>query len=246
MQRISLSIAQWKVIQEIIAPRKPKYLLQDVMQGLLYLVKIGCQWRMLPDCSPIWQLVYYYFSRWRGSGLIEELLHRLREIARRRIGKNASASLGIMDSQSVKSGCSRAMKGFDGNKKVNGRKRHIVVDTNGWLLAILVHVANIHDSKAAPLLLRRLKESLQGIRLLFADGGYRGELIEKVKDTIGCMLQIVPRAAQGGVSPKRWVVERTFSWFSYQRRLAMDYEYLNETAEAMVQLAAIKILIRKI
>lgn len=247
MSSIFLSVTQWQVIQQILEckPRKRKHCLQEIIQGIFYLVKTGCQWRMLPTCFPKWQLVYYYFSLWRDSGLIEELLHQLREKARIKIGKRASVSVGILDSKSVPSGCNRAMKGFDGNKKVNGRKRHIVVDTNGWLLVVLVHVANIHDSKMAYLLLRRLKESIFGIRLLFADGGYRGELIALVKSMLGYTLQIVPRAAQGGVSPKRWIVERTFAWFGFQRRLSMDYEYLNETAEAMVQIAAINLLIRK-
>jgi len=248
MQQITLSIAQWQFIQKILEhkPRQRKHSLQEVMQGIFYLVKTGCQWRMLPSCYPKWQLVYYYFSLWRDNGLIDELLHHLREKVRKRMGKKASPTVGIMDSQSVKSACNRAMKGFDGNKKVNGRKRHIVVDTNGWLMAVLVHSANIHDTKMAPLLLRRLKESLYGIKVLYADGGYRGELIETVKKTLGYVLKIVPKAAQGGVSPKRWIVERTFAWFGNQRRLSLDYEYLNETAEAMTQLAAINLLIRKI
>jgi putative transposase len=221
MNKMNFTVAQWQVIKEIvdINERKRKYCLKSVFRAIFYLLKTGCQWRMLPDYYPRWEIVYYYFSLWRDANLIEEILHTFREKARVKKGKKAGASAGVIDSQSVRSGCNNAMKGFDGNKKVKGRERHIVVDTNGWLIATLVHCANIHDSQATSLLLRRLKESVCGIKLIFADGGYRGELIEKVKATLGYIIQIIPKAAQGGFSPRRWVVERTFAWFGYQRKV---------------------------
>ena len=181
--------------------------------------------------------------------IIEEVVHRLRELARRKRGKNAGASAGIIDSQSVRSGLPNAIKGFDGNKKVNGRKRHIVTDTNGWLLAILVHSANLHDSTMAMLLFRRLRESVHGILAIFADGGYRGKLADNAMIAFGYALKVVmrsDRARKSDVVPKRWVVERSFAWMNAHRRLSKDYELLCESSEAMVQLSAIKILLNKI
>jgi len=248
MRQIQLSTGQWQFIKQFLeaTPRKRQHSLERIVEAIFYLVKTGCQWRMLPTYYPKWQLVYYYFSKWRDSGIIEELLHKLREYLRIKKGKKAGATLGIVDSQSVKSGCNNAMKGFDGNKKVNGRKRHIVVDSNGWLLAVLVHNANLHDSTMAIYLFRILKEAIHRITVILADGGYRGKLIENTKIKYGYILKIIPKAVGNVVSPNRWIVERTFAWFSFQRRLSLDYEYLNETAEAMVQLAAINILARKI
>lgn len=246
-----LTDRQWQVIKIMLpqSARKRKHGLRAVWNGLLYLVRTGCQWRMLPKCFPAWQTVYYHYSRWRDMEVIEEVMHRLREIARRKRGKNPCASAGIIDSQSVKSGLPNALKGFDGNKKVNGRKRHIVTDTNGWLLAVLVHSANLHDSTMAVLLFRRLKESIHGILAIFADGGYRGKLVGNAASALGYAVNIVMRSDKRerfNVVPKRWVVERSFAWMNAHRRLSKDYELLCESAETMVQLSAIKILLNKI
>lgn len=246
-----LTDRQWQVIKNMLpdADRKRKHDLRTIWNGLMYLVKTGCQWRMLPKCFPGWHLVYYYYGRWRDMEIIEEVMHRLRELARSKKGKSPSPTAGIVDSQSVKGGLSAAMKGFDGNKKVNGRKRHIVTDTNGWLLAVLVHSANLHDSTMAMLLFRRLKESLNGILAIFADGGYRGKLAESAMQRFGYALNIVMRNDNGKkfkVVPKRWVVERSFAWMNAHRRLSKDYEFLCESSETMVQLSGIKILLNKI
>ena len=246
-----LTDRQWQVIKNMLPQpnRKRKHDLRGIWNSLLYLVKTGCQWRMLPKCFPDWRLVYYYYSRWRDIEIIEEIMHHLRELARIKIGKSAKATAAVVDSQSVKSGLSCAMKGFDGNKKINGRKRHIVTDTNGWLLAVLVHSANLHDSTMAMLLFRRLKESLHGILAIFADGGYRGKLVDSAMQTFGYVIHIVMRNDDRKtfkVVPKRWVVERSFAWMNGHRRLSKDYEFLCESSETMVQLSAIKILMSKI
>lgn len=223
--------------------------MRSVLDALMYLVKTGCQWRMLPNDFPKWQLVYYYFRTWTEQEIIEDILHQVREQARKKNGKNDQARVGIIDSQSVRSNNNRALKGIDGGKKVKGRKRHIIVDTNGWLLAVLVHAANLHDSTMAGLLIRRLKESISGIQVIYADGGYRGELIDKVKQAYNYVIKIVMRndsSSKFKVLPKRWIVERTFSWFDNDRRLSRDVEYLTEISEAMVQLSAIKLLLKKI
>ena len=165
------------------------------------------------------------------------------------MGQNASASLGIMDSQSVRWGNNRALNGIDGNKGVKGIKRHSIVDKNGFLIAIMVTAANIHDSKAALLLMRVLKEFLCGIKVILADGGYRGELAEQTKTMFGYIIQVVMRRDSNKAFtpiPKRWVIERTFSWFDNDRRLCRNYEMLFKTAEEMVKISAIKLLLNKI
>ena len=159
-------------------------------------------------------------------------------------------SLGIMDSQSVRWGNNRSLNSFDGNKKVKGIKRHIVVDKNGFLLAIMVTVANVHDSKAVDLLMRTLQYFLCPIKVILADGGYRGEVIENIKNKFGYIIQVVMRSdgRKTGFKPihKRWIVERTFSWFDNDRRLCRNYELLLETSENMVKIATIKLLLNKI
>ena len=165
------------------------------------------------------------------------------------MGQNSRATLGIMDSQSVRWGINRALNSFDGNKKVKGIKRHVVVDKNGFLIAVMVGVAHVHDSKAALLLMRVLKEFLSSIKVIIADGGYRGELADEVKKIFGYVINVVMRTDKDTeFKPvnKRWVIERTFSWFDNDRRLCRNYELLLESSENMVKLSAIKLLLNKI
>ncbi|WP_281635933.1 IS5 family transposase [Flavobacterium marginilacus] len=205
---------------------------------------------MLPKDFPKWQLVYYYYWKWSNLECFDLLLSKLREKVRFNRGQNTMPSLGIMDSQSVRWGNNRSLNSFDGNKKVKGIKRHIVVDKNGFLLAIMVTVANVHDSKAADLLMRTLHYFLCPIKVILADGGYRGEVIENIKNKFGYIIQVVMRSddRKMGFKPihKRWIVERTFSWFDNDRRLCRNYELLFETSENMVKIATIKLLLNKI
>lgn len=159
----------------------------------MYLVKTGCQWRMLPKDFPKWELVYYYYSKWANAEDFDLLLSKLREKVRLKNHQYAEPSLAIMDSQSVKWGNNRSLKGFDGNKKVKGIKRHMLVDKNGFLLAVMVTVANIHDSKATELLMKTLAYLFIPVKIILADGGYRGEIIEQVKNKFGYLIQIVMR-----------------------------------------------------
>lgn len=155
-----------------------------------------------------------------------------------------------MDIQSVRWGNNRSLKGFDGNQKGKGIKRHVVVDKNGFLLAIMVTVANIHDSKAVFLLMRTLNYFLCPVKVILADGGYRGEIIEQIKNKFGYVIQVVMRSdnrkSASKLTHKRWVVERIFAWFDSDRRLCRNYELLIDTSENMVKLAAIKHLLNKI
>jgi transposase len=247
-----LSDNQWQFIKNTLqlGERKRKHNLRSIWNAIHYLVKTGCQWRMLPLNFAKWQLVYYYYKKWSDLEEFDLLLSKLREHIRVKKGQNAQASLGIMDSQSLRWGNNRALNSYDGNKKVKGVKRHIIVDKNGFLVAVMVTVAHIHDSKAVMLLMRVLKEMLCSIKVIIADGGYRGEIAEQVKKSFGYLIQVVMRSdgKKAGFKPahKRWVVERTIAWFDNDRRLCRNYEFLLESSENMVKLAAIKLLLNKI
>lgn len=250
MYQTNLNDAQWQRIEKLLpnANRKRKHDLRKIWDALLYIVKTGCQWRMLPKEFPSWQIVYYYYSRWQED-VYDELLEKLRNQLRAKRGQNKDASAAIIDSQTVRSANNRSLMSIDGNKKVKGIKRHVAVDKNGWLITVMVTVAHIHDSKAAELLMRKLKETIWGIKYIIADGGYRGELIEKAKSIFNYILQIVMRNTtdkQFKPLPMRWVIERTFSWFDNDRRLCRNYELLFDSSEAMVKISAIKLLLNKI
>lgn len=252
MYPTDLSETQWQFIKKTLQlnDRKRKHDLRCIWNGILYLVKTGCQWRMLPADFAKWQLVYYYYKKWSDLEQFDLLLEKSRALVRVKQGQNAGASLGIMDSQSVRWGNNRALNSFDGNKKVKGIKRHVIVDKNGFLLAVMVTVAHIHDSKAVFLLMRVLRELLCGIKVIVADGGYRGKIAEQVRNRFGYIIQVVMRSddrkAEFKPTHKRWVVERTFAWFDNDRRLCRNYELLLESSENMVKLSAIKLLLNKI
>ena len=246
-----LTDSQWQVIKSIVDNRrKRKYSLRSIVNAILYITKSGCQWRMLPMNYPPWQSVYYYFNRWKSYGIIEELHDQLVEKVRMKSKKQALPTFGIIDSQSAKAiNICQGEVGYDGGKKTKGRKRHIVVDTLGLILAIVIHPANIHDSKAAVDVFRALKEKyVSGIIKIFADGGYRGdELFDWTKRTMGWVIEVVKRNETGNfkVLPKRWIVERTFAWISFQRRMSKDYERLSETSQAFVQLSMVRVMLNK-
>lgn len=243
--------SQWEIIKEDFDwQRKRKYDLCDILNAILYLLKTGCQWRMLPHQEEIpWKTVYDYFWRWKKQGLIEKVVAKLRENYRESENREATPSAACMDSQSVKGTRVGLERGVDGGKKVKGRKRHILTDTLGLVLAVYVHAANLHDSKAAEELLNRVKGKFPRLQVVFADGGYRGKLVDWVKKTLGWALQITLRSEKSTnfePLPKRWVVERTFAWFESYRRLSRDYEFSPDTSETMVYLATMKLLLNRL
>jgi len=252
MYSTDLTQTQWQFIKSSlnIDERRRKHDLREIWNAINYLVKTGCQWRMLPIDFPKWQLVYYYYRKWASLEWFDLLLEKLRSKVRVKMGQKSEASLGIMDSQSVRWGNNKSLNSYDGNKKVKGIKRHVVVDKNGFLIAIMVSVAHVHDSKAALLLMRVLKEFLCSIKVIIADGGYRGELASEVKKVFGYIIHVVMRKDDTSKEfkpvSKRWVIERTFSWFDNDRRLCRNYELLFESSENMVKLSAIKLLLNKI
>jgi len=252
MKRYPTDLAdnQWQVINNILHDtRKRKHELKELWNAMLYIVKSGCQWRMLPSDFPKWQLVYYYFRKWASWGVIEQVHDEIHQKVRKSLGKEESPSLGLMDSQSVKTSSMTIEKGFDGNKQINGRKRHIMTGTLGFLMAIVIHNANINDREDAKLLLEKAKCKYHRLTKILVDQGYTGELIEWTMKIFGWIIEVVNKVAgiyRFNVLPKRWIVERTFGWFNFQRRLSKDYEVLPCCSEAMIRLVMIRIMLNKI
>jgi putative transposase len=204
---------------------------------------------MLPKEFGCWNTVYYYYRKWKETGVIEQLHEQLRDFVRKVSGRPVSPSACCIDSQSVKMSRQPGLKGVDGGKRVKGRKRHIVTDTMGLLLVVVVHAANVHDSQSAMMVIEGLRGRFPRLKTIFADGGYRGELVENVKLIFGWFVSIVLRSDSNKgfvVLPKRWVVERTLSWFEGFRRLSKDYEVQPCTSEAMIQLAMIQIMLNRV
>jgi len=248
----NLTDKQWQVIENFLdgKKRKRKHSLRDIMNAIFYLLKTGCQWRMLPSDFAPWNTVYFYYSKWKNEGLIEELNEILRNYIRNKSGKSISPSVGIIDSRSVKTTRLGGLdRGIDGCKKVKGRKQHIITDTMGLLLAVVVHAANVHDSQSAFRVIGQLQYRFSHLVKIIADGGYRGDLVENVKHAFGWTMQVVLRTDSNKgfqVVQKRWIVERTFAWFENDRRLCRNFELTFDSAEEMVKIAAIKLLMNKI
>jgi putative transposase len=244
-----LNDMQWQVIENIQNDKRRRgHSLRTIWNAIFYINATGCQWRLLPNDFPPWQTVYYHFSNWKRNGLIEEVHGALVALTRRNAGKNAMASVGIIDSQSVKTtAVGGECRGYDAGKKTKGRKRHIVVDTMGLIISVMVHSAQIQDRDGAKLIMDKIKQDLIYLVKIFADAGYAGKLVEYATKTYNWVVEIVRRSDTGfKVLPKRWIVERTFSWINNSRRNSKDYEYLAETSEAMIQLAMVRVMLNRV
>jgi len=229
------------------APRRVN--MREVINARRYLSRTGCQWRMLPHDLPPWEKVYYYFSQWRNDGTWERINRELRMEVRVSVGKDPEPSAAILDSQSVKSTEMGEARGYDAGKKVNGIKRHLLVDTLGLVLTVMVLTADIQDRDGARLLLEKVKGRFPRLQKIWADGGYTGTLVEWVKQFCHWVLDIVKRndTVKGfAVLPHRWIVERTFGWLNRFRRLSKDYERLPASGEAMVYLAMITLMTKRL
>jgi putative transposase len=253
-----LTNEQWQILRKLLprpsrrgAPRK--VCRRAVVNAILYVLRSGCAWRLLPHEFPKWKTVYGIFLGWRNDGTWQRIHDALRDALRRQEGRKTSPSAAIIDSQTIKTTEVGGRREYDAGKKFNGRKRHIVVDTLGLILTLVVHPANVQDYDEAVLVLKilgQLKGRFRRLKVIFADSAYgRNDLPEAVKAAFGCLLQTVLRPAHVkgfGVLPKRWIVERTFGWLGRYRRHSKDYERNTASSEAMIYIAMIHVMLRRL
>jgi putative transposase len=265
-----LTDAEWSyLVPHLPAPkevgRPRRHAVRDILNAIFYLLRSGCAWRLLPHDLPPWKTVYHYFRLWRVQGIWDTIHQALHAAIRAKGGRDPHPSAAIIDSQSVKTTMVGGPRGYDGGKKVNGRKRHLLVDTPGLIIRAMVHPADITDRDGAKLLLAPLQGQLPRLQPVWADSAYTGQVREWIQTALGCTVEIVkhwwtglrwvwlapgqePPTIPSGfhVLPRRWVVERTFAWLVMYRRLGKDYEELPETSEALIYLAMSRLMVKRL
>ncbi|KOG51292.1 transposase [Streptomyces griseoflavus] len=253
--------AEWRLVEPLLPPqacttptggRPEKYDRRDVIDAIRYVVDNGIKWRALPiDFGVPWRTLFAYFQRWAAAGVVGRIRDQLHQQVREREGKNPRSVTVILDSQSVKGAetVSAATRGYDAGKKINGRKRHLAVDTRGLTVAVMVTPADIHDAPAARDFLFRLRLAHPEIVLAWADSAYGGQLIDFSRAFLGLTLKTVtrPKGQKGfQVLPKRWVMERAISWIMRARRNVRDYERLPQHSEAHLAWTSITLMTRRL
>jgi putative transposase len=250
-----LTDEQWNLLKPFLEKPHPKgwgrprqVATREVVNALFYVNKTGCQWRSLPHDFPTWTTVYYYFRRWTKAGIWQQLNHALTGDCREAMGRSSEPTAGCIDSQSIKGSSESGSEasGFDGHKKIKGRKRHIVTDTKGYVLGAKVHAANEADTTTAPELVKAVFSLYCTLIILFADLGYKEPFRDWLKATFNIDTETPEKQPGFKVTPKRWVVERTFAWLSRHRRMSRDYERTTQSSESMIYISMIRIMVKQL
>src|SRR3984893_4470597 len=252
-----LTDSEWDQLQPLVPAPKPggrpaKHSRREILNGIFYIVRSGSAWKLLPHDLPPWRTIYHYFWSWRGAGTWQKIHDTVRAKVRQAAGREPQPSGAIVDSQTVRTSEQRGTRGYDGAKKVCGRKRHLLVDTLGLVLLVVITAANVQDREGARTLPATLARRFRRLRVIWADGAYAGDLQQWVRGLRKwgkARLEIVrkPRGQRGfAVVPWRWIVERTFAWLGRHRRLKADYECLPETTEALIHIAMIRLMVRRL